>query len=74
MQSSSLNKTEICQGQDSIRHSMSKLIQSFQDKIKHGPEYIYALAVISYGSDHLSLSITVANVVVNIRKSCWRNV
>ena len=40
MQSSSLNQTEICQGQDSIRHSMPKVIQSFQDKLKHGPEYI----------------------------------
>ena len=40
MQSSRLNQTEICQGQDSIRHSMSKVIQSFHDKITHGPEYI----------------------------------
>ena len=40
MQSSRLNQTEICQGQDSIRHSMSKVIQSFRDKITHGPEYI----------------------------------
>ena len=29
MQSSRLNQTEICQGQDSSRHSMSKVIQSF---------------------------------------------
>ena len=35
-----LNQTEICQGQDSIRHSMPKVIQSFRDKITHGPEYI----------------------------------
>ena len=40
MQSSRLNQAEICQGQDSIRHSMSKVIQSFCDKITHGPEYI----------------------------------
>ena len=40
MQSSRLNQAEICQGQDSIRHSMSKVIQSFRDKITHGPEYI----------------------------------
>ena len=40
MQSSRLNQTEICQGQDSVRHSMSKVIQSFRDKISHGPEYI----------------------------------
>ena len=37
---STLNQTEICQGQDSIRHAMPKVIQSFQDKITHGPEYI----------------------------------
>ena len=40
MQSSRLNQAEICEGQDSIRHSMSKAIQSFRDKITHGPEYI----------------------------------
>ena len=40
---------------------MPKVIQSFQDKITHGPEY-YALAVISYGSDHLSRSVTVSNI------------
>ena len=40
MQSSRQNQAEICQGQDSIRHSMSKVIQSFRDKITHGPEYI----------------------------------
>ena len=39
MQSSRLNQAEICQGQDSMRHSMSKVIQSFRDKITHGPEY-----------------------------------
>ena len=33
MQSSRLNQSEICQGQDSIRHSMSKVIQSFRDKL-----------------------------------------
>ena len=65
MQSSRLNQTEICQGQDSIRHSMSKVIQSLN---------IYALAVISYGSDHLFLRVTVLNIVINIRKVCWRNV
>ena len=37
MQSPRLNQAEICQGQDSIRHSMSKVIQSFRDKITHGP-------------------------------------
>ena len=40
MQSSKLNQAEICQGQDSIRHSMSKVIQSCRDKVTHGPEYI----------------------------------
>ena len=40
MQSSRLNQAEICEGQDSIRHSMSKVIQSFRDKTTHGPEYI----------------------------------
>ena len=35
---------------------------------------IYALAVISYGSDHLFLRVTVLNIVINIRKVCWRNV
>ena len=40
LQSSSLNQTKISQGQDSIRHAMPKVIQSFQDKITHGPEYI----------------------------------
>ena len=74
MQSSSLNQTEICQGQDSIRHSMLKVIQSFHDKITHGPEYIYALAVISCGSDHLFLSVTVSNIGINIHTVCWRNV
>ena len=39
MQSSRLNQAEICQGQDSIRHSISEVIQSFGDKITHGPEY-----------------------------------
>ena len=37
---STLTQTEICQGQGSIRHAMPKVIQSFQDKITHGPEYI----------------------------------
>ena len=32
MQSSRLNQAEICQRQDSIRHSMSKVIQSFRDR------------------------------------------
>ena len=32
------------------------------------------LAVISYGSHHLSLSVTVSNIVMNICKVCWRNV
>ena len=32
MQSSRLNQAEICQGQDSTRHSMSKVIQSFCDR------------------------------------------
>ena len=41
MQNSILNQTEIPQGQYSIRHCMSKVIQSFHDKITHGPEYIY---------------------------------
>ena len=67
MQSSRLNQTEICLDQDSIRHSVSKVIRSFRD----GPEY-NALAVISYGSDHLFLSVTVSNIVINIRKICWR--
>ena len=40
MQNSNVNQTEILQGQDSIRHSMSEVIQSFHDKITHGPEYI----------------------------------
>ena len=40
MQTSSLNQTEICQGQGSSRHCMSKVIQSFHDKITHDPEYI----------------------------------
>ena len=40
MQRSSLNQFEICQVQDSIRHSMPKVIQSFHDKITHGPENI----------------------------------
>ena len=40
MQSSNLNHTENPQGKDSIRHSMSKMIQSFHDKITHGPEYL----------------------------------
>ena len=40
MQNSSLNQTEICQGQDSIRHAMPKVVLPFQDKITHGPEYI----------------------------------
>ena len=40
MQSSNLNQTEISQGKDSFRHSMSKVIQSFHDKITYGPEYI----------------------------------
>ena len=48
---------------------MSKVIQSF-----HMALNLYALAVISYGSNHLSLSVTVANIVVNVRKVCWRNV
>ena len=49
MQMSRLNQTEICPGQDSMTHSMSNVIQSFREKITHGPEYLYALAVISYG-------------------------
>ena len=40
MQNSNVNQTEILQGQDSIRHSMSEVIQSFHGKITHGPEYI----------------------------------
>ena len=35
---------------------------------------IYALAVISYGSDHLSLSVIVSNIVINIHTVCRRNV
>ena len=35
---------------------------------------MYALAMISYGSDHLFLSVTVSNIVINICKICWRNV
>ena len=35
---------------------------------------VYALAVISYGTDHLSLSVAVANIVANVLKVCWRNV
>ena len=33
---------------------------------------MYALAMISYGSDHLFLSVTVSNIVINICKVCWR--
>ena len=33
---------------------------------------IYALAVISYSSDHLYLSVS--NIMINIHKVCWRNV
>ena len=40
MQSSNLNQTEIPQGQDSIRHSVAKVIPSFHDKVQHGPEHI----------------------------------
>lgn len=41
MQGSNLNQTEIAQGQESIKHSMAKVIQSFQHKITNGPEYIF---------------------------------
>ena len=40
MQCSNLNQTEIAQGQESIRHSMTKVIQGFHHNITHGPEYI----------------------------------
>ena len=75
MQSSNLNQTEIPEGQDSIRHSMSKVIHSFHDKRTHGPEYICSCCdQLWYKSDHLSQSVTVANIVVSVCKVCWRNV
>ena len=35
MQNSNLNQTEIPQGKDTFRHSRSKVIRSFHDKITH---------------------------------------
>ena len=56
-------------GVESIRNNRQKFIGPITEQLN-----IYALPVISYGSDHLFLSVTVSNIVINIHKVCWRNV